>query len=60
MMRGNDEQDMVDAEFVIRHDRISAAQILEAFAQMKPIALVELREAFERAKPLVLNFAKHF
>ena len=25
MMRGNDEQDMADAEFMIRHDRITEA-----------------------------------
>ncbi len=58
MMRGNDEQDMADAEFIIRHDRITEPQLVEAFSQMNPIALVELRDAFERAKPLVLNLAR--
>ena len=57
MMRGNDEQDMADAEFIIRHDRITGPQLIEAFSQMNPIALAELREAFERAKPIVLNLA---
>jgi len=28
MMRGNDPQDMADAEFLICHDRISEAQLL--------------------------------
>jgi hypothetical protein len=58
MMRGNDEQDMVDAGFMIRHDRITEPQLLEAFSQMQPIAIAELREAFERAKPVVLNLAR--
>lgn len=57
MMRGNDEQDMADAQFIIHHDRITRLQILEAFRQMNPIELVELREAFERARPVVLGFA---
>jgi hypothetical protein len=58
MMRGNDEQDMADAEFMIRHDGITEAQLLEAFCRMKPIELVELRDAFGRAKPLVLTMAR--
>lgn len=58
MMRGSDEQDMADAEFLIRHDRLTEEQLLEAFAQMKPIALVELRDAFARARPLVLELAR--
>ena len=58
MMRGNDEQDMADAEFMIRHDSISEQQLLEAFSQMKPIELVELRDAFGRAKPIVLELAR--
>lgn len=32
-------------------------QLLEAFAQMKPIELVELRDAFAKAKPIVLKVA---
>jgi hypothetical protein len=60
MMRGIDEQDMADAEFMIRHDHITEGQLLEAFSQMKPMALVELRDAFERAKPVVLNLARKY
>ncbi len=56
MMRGNDPQDMADAKFMIEHDAISRAQLTEAFTQMNPIELVELRDAFERARPLVLGF----
>jgi hypothetical protein len=58
MMRGNDPQDMADAEFMIRHDRISEAQLLEAFKEMKSIELVELRDAFEKARPVVLSLAR--
>jgi hypothetical protein len=58
MMRGNDPQDMADAEFIIRHDRISETQLIEAFSRMKPIQLVELRDAFAQAKPIVLKLAR--
>ena len=58
MMRGSDEQDMADAEFMIRHDHINEAQLLEAFSQMKPIELVELRETFAKARPIALKFAR--
>ena len=57
MMRGDDAQDMADAEFLIRHDQITESQLLEAFAQMKPIELVELRDEFAKAKPVVLKVA---
>ena len=43
---------------MIRHDRITEPQLREALAQMKPIELVELRDAFERAKPVVLKLAR--
>ncbi len=58
MMRGNDPQDMADAEFLIRHDRITEPQLLEAFTQMKPIELVELLDAFTKARPIVLKVAR--
>ena len=58
MMRGRDPQDMADAEFMVRHDRLTEAQLLEAFAEMKRVELVELREAFAKARPLVLKFAR--
>jgi hypothetical protein len=58
MMRGNDEQDMADAEFMIRHDYITEPQVIEAFSQMKLIQLIELREAFEKAKPIILKLAR--
>ena len=58
MMRGNDEQDMADAEFMIRYDRITESQLGAAFSQMKPVELVELREAFAKAKPIILRLAR--
>jgi hypothetical protein len=58
MMRGNDPQDMADAEFMICHDHITEAQLVEAFSQMQPFELVEMRDAFERAKPIVLKLAR--
>jgi hypothetical protein len=58
MMRGNDPQDMADIGFMIRHDHISEAQLLEAFSQMKPINAQELRDAFSSAKPTVLAITR--
>jgi hypothetical protein len=58
MMRGDDAQDMQDAGFMIRHDRIKEAQLLQAFDEMKPIELVELRDAFKKARPIVLRMAR--
>ncbi len=57
MMRGNDPQDMTDAKFLIEHDRITKAQLEQAFTQMNPVELVELRDSFQRARPIVLDFA---
>lgn len=57
MMRGNDPQDMADAKFMIEHDRITRAQLEEAFAVMNPVELVELRDAFAKARPVVTGFA---
>jgi hypothetical protein len=58
MMRGGDPQDMADAEFMIRHDRVTEAQLRTALTEMKPIELVELMDAFAKAKPAVLKFAR--
>ncbi len=58
MMRGNDPQDMADAEFMIRHDGVTEQQLTQAFSEMKPIEFVELRDAFARAKPTVLKLAR--
>src|SRR5439155_1696301 len=58
MMRGEDAQDMADIAFLIRHDRITQAQIETAFAEAVIPELVELRDAFERAKPRVRELAR--
>ena len=58
MMRGDDAQDMADAAFLIRHDKITTVQLEEAFATIVIPDLVELRDAFVRAKPIVLKLAK--
>ncbi|MDP1587155.1 MAG: hypothetical protein Q8M07_05400, partial [Prosthecobacter sp.] len=53
MMRGADEQDMQDVEILIRHDHITAAQMEPAFANVRMPDIQELRDAFERALPVV-------
>jgi hypothetical protein len=58
MMRGDDPQDLADVEFMIRHDRVPLAEVQGALAQVVIPDLVELRDAFDRAKPLVLELAR--
>jgi hypothetical protein len=59
MMRGDDPQDMADIEFLVRHDRLTSAQIEETLAQaVISDLLVELRDAFARAKPRVRAMAR--
>jgi hypothetical protein len=57
MMRGNDEQDMQDVDFLIRHDHLSHEQIESAFREAVIPDNQELRDAFERARPTVLRLA---
>ena len=57
MMRGNDEQDMQDVDFMIRHDKVTVQQIQDAFRDAVIPDCVELRDAYERAKPTVLALA---
>jgi hypothetical protein len=58
MMRGDDAQDLADIAFLIRHDRITPDQIESALADAVIPDLTELRDAFERAKPLVRELAR--
>ncbi len=58
MMRGDDPQDMADVDFLIRHDRITLAQMEPAFATVRMPDILELREAFERALPVVRALLK--
>ena len=46
MMRGDDPQDLADIAFMIRHDRLTAAQIESGVADAVIPDLVELRDAF--------------
>lgn len=57
MMRGNDEQDMQDVDFLIRHDRLLREQIESAFRDVLIPDSQELRDAFDRARPTVLLLA---
>jgi hypothetical protein len=57
MMRGDDPQDLADIAFLLRHDRVTPAQIESALAGVVIPDLVELRDAFERAKPRVRELA---
>ena len=58
MMRGDDPQDMADIAFLIRNDRITPQQVESAIAEVVLPDLVELRDAFERAKPRVRELAR--
>jgi len=58
MMRGNDEQDMQDVDFMIRHDRVTQRQIEDAFRDAVIPEGVELRDAYDRARPTVLTLAR--
>ena len=53
MMRGDDHQDMDDVAFLVRHDAITPAELEAAFARVRIPDLLELREAFDRALPVV-------
>lgn len=58
MMRGNDEQDMQDIDFLIRHDRLEPSQIEGAFRDVIIPDNQELRDAFERARPTVVRLVE--
>jgi hypothetical protein len=58
MMRGDDPQDMADIAFLLGHDRITPNELERAFAEAVIPDLEELREAFDRARPRVLDLAR--
>lgn len=53
MMRGNDEEDMRDIEFIVHHDRITGALMEPAFASVRIPDVAEFHDAFRRALPIV-------
>jgi hypothetical protein len=53
MMRGADEQDMEDVEFLVRHDALTSEQMEPAFATVRMPDVIELRDAFQKALPIV-------
>ena len=53
MMRGNDPQDMDDVVFLARHEGVTSEQMETAFACVRMPDVQELRDAFERALPMV-------
>jgi hypothetical protein len=57
MMRGNDEQDLSDISFMIKHDKVSRAQLEDAMLNVIIPDSQELRDAFEKARPHVLAMA---
>lgn len=53
MMRGNDPQDMEDISFIIRQGEVSLTEMETAFTSVRMPDIQELRDAFERALPVV-------
>lgn len=58
MMRGDDEWDMQDIDFMIRHDRIAEADLEAAMSAAIIPDLQEYRDAFEKARGPVLQLAR--
>ncbi len=59
MMRGDDPQDMDDVAFLVRHDGITREMMEPAFATVRMPDLVEYRDAFERALPVVRSLLEN-
>lgn len=58
MMRGDDPQDLDDIAFLAQHDHVTVEQVEGIFASAVIPDLVELRDAFERAKPRVREIVR--
>ena len=56
MMR-NDRQDLEDIGFILSQEKIDIAELGRAFAEAKPLALVELQQIFIKMQPEVLEMA---
>jgi len=59
MMRGDDEWDMQNIDFMIRHDRISEASLVEAMGMAIIPDLQEYHDAFEKARGRVQELARN-
>jgi hypothetical protein len=53
MMRGNDELDMADIRFLASRGNVTPPQMDQAISEARMPEVIELREAFERAIPVV-------
>ena len=53
MMRGNDPQDMDDVAFLACHEGVTSEQLEMAFTCVRMPDVQELRDAFDRALPVV-------
>jgi hypothetical protein len=53
MMRGNDPQDMEDISFLVRQGKVTLTEMEIAFTCVRIPDIQELRDAFERALPVV-------
>jgi hypothetical protein len=53
MMRGNDPQDMEDIGFIVANSGVTPAEMETAFQQVRMPDVQELRDAFEKALPIV-------
>lgn len=53
MMRGNDPQDMEDVEFIVGNSVVTQDEMEAAFQQVRIPDVQELRDAFEKALPIV-------
>jgi hypothetical protein len=57
MMR-NDPEDIRDIQFILRHDRINAAQLASALASAHQVDVPEIQGIFKKMQPLVLRLAR--
>jgi hypothetical protein len=58
MMRGNDPQDMEDIAFLARQEGLTPEAMEVAFANVRMPDVQELRDAFERALPVVRDILR--
>lgn len=57
MMRGGDPQDLEEISWLVRHEGLTASALSDAISRAVVPSDTEVRELFEKAKPLVLALA---